>query len=76
MRKLSDRPEGRSPQITSIALRKLVSAQTVSFSIPQVAERGHIPFEQIEQRYDELEKKMLAAFFTHLSNHRGMKYMH
>lgn len=30
-----DRPEGRSPRITSIALRKLSSAQTTSFSIHQ-----------------------------------------
>lgn len=71
-----DRLEGRSPRITSIALRKLDSAQTVSFSIHQVAERRRIPFDQIEQHYDDLEKEMLAAFFGHLGNHRGMKYLH
>ena len=37
-----DRVEGRSPRITSIALRKLNSAQTVSFSIHQVAERRRV----------------------------------
>ena len=71
-----DRPEGRSPRITSIALRKLDSAQTVSFSIHQVAERRRIPFDQIEQHYDDLEGEMLTAFFGHLGNHRGMKYLH
>lgn len=71
-----DRSEGRSPRVTSIALRKLDSAQTISFSIHQVAERRRIPFQHIEQHYDELEKEMLAALFDHLSNHRGMKYLH
>ncbi|GBQ90445.1 hypothetical protein [Gluconobacter albidus] len=31
-------PDGRSPRITSIAIRKLDNAQTESFSIHQVAE--------------------------------------
>ena len=71
-----DRPEGRSPRITSIALRKLDSAQTVSFSIHQIAERERIPFAQIEEHYNALEKKMLTAFFGHLAGHQGMKYLH
>ena len=71
-----DRPEGRSPRITSIALRKLDSAQTVSFSIHQIAERQCIPFAQIEEHYNDLEKEMLTAFFGHLAGHQGMKYLH
>lgn len=71
-----DRPEGRSPRVTSIALRKLDSAQTASFSIHQTAERRRIPFGGIEQHYDDLEQEMLTAFFGHLGNHRGMKYLH
>jgi hypothetical protein len=71
-----ERPEGRSPRITSIALRKLDSAQTVSFSIHQMAERRRIPPDQIEQYSDDLEKEMLAAFFGHIGSHRGMNYLH
>jgi len=71
-----ERPEGRSPRVTSIALRKLDSAQTVSFSIHQTAERRGIRFEQIEEHYDDLEREMLTAFFAHLGSHRGMKYLH
>lgn len=71
-----DRPEGRSPRVTSIALRKLDSAQTVSFSIHQVAEQRRIEFDQIERHYDDLEKEMLFAFFSHLKNHRSIMYMH
>jgi hypothetical protein len=71
-----ERPEGRSPRITSIAIRKLDSAQTVSFSIHQVAERQQVPFNDIENHYDKLEKRMLDEFFHQVSSHRGMKYLH
>jgi len=71
-----DRPEGRSPRITSIAARKLDSGQTVSFSIHQVAERRGVPFAEIAAQYDELEKRMLDEFFAHIGSHRGMKYLH
>ena len=71
-----DRSEGRSPRITSIALSKLDSAQTVSFSIHQIAERQDIPFDRIEEHYNQLEEEMLKAFFGHLAGHKGMKYVH
>jgi hypothetical protein len=71
-----DRPEGRSPRITSIATRKLDSGQTVSFSIHQVAERQHVTFDRIEAEYDALERQMLDEFFKHIGSHRGMKYVH
>src|SRR5437868_4877369 len=54
-----DRPDGSSPRITSIAVRNLASGQTVSFSIHQLAERSNkIKLEEVEQNYDDLEKKM------------------
>lgn len=62
-----DRVEGRSPRITSIALRNLDSAQTVSFSIHQAAERRQLPFAEIEAHYDELERQMLDAFLPMLA---------
>lgn len=71
-----DRPEGRSPRITSIAVRKLDSAQTQSFSIHQVAERERIPFAEIDQHYDALERRMLDLFFQHIGSHRNAKYLH
>lgn len=57
-----DRPDGASPRITSIAVRKLDTGQTLSFSIHQVAERAGIAFAQIERSYDKLERMMLDAF--------------
>jgi hypothetical protein len=57
-------------------VRKLDTAQTLSFSIHQVAERTRIPFVEIEQHYDSLERTMLDEFFKHVSAHQGMKYIH
>jgi hypothetical protein len=71
-----DRPNGASPRITSIAVRKLDSGQTRSFSIHQVAEEQGVPFDQIEGHYDTLERQMLDAFYGHVGGHKGMKYMH
>lgn len=71
-----DRPNGASPRITSIAVRKLDSGQTLSFSIHQIAEQQGVKFEEIDAHYDDLEKKMLDAFYAHVGGHRGMKYMH
>jgi hypothetical protein len=71
-----NRPEGRSPRITSIAVRKLDTAQTLSFSIHQVAERKRIAFAEIEQHYDGLERTMLDEFYAHVGAHRGMRYLH
>ena len=71
-----DRERGRSPRITSIALRKLDSAQTTSFSIHQAAEVNSVPLDDIEGHYDNLEKDMLNRFFSHLSGFQGMKYLH
>jgi hypothetical protein len=71
-----DRPNGASPRITSIAVRRLDSGQTHSFSIHQVAEEGNVPFDQIEDHYDGLERQMLDAFYQHVGSHKGMKYLH
>lgn len=71
-----DRTDGRSPRITSIAVRKLESGQTVSFSIHQIAELDGIDLAGITEHYDSLERKMLDAFFVHVGGHRGMKYLH
>ncbi len=71
-----DRPNGASPRITSIAVRKLDSGQTASFSIHQVAEQHGVAFDRIDTQYDALEKHMLDAFYAHVRGHQGMKYLH
>jgi hypothetical protein len=69
-------PNGASPRITSIAVRRLDSGQTLSFSIHQVAEQRRVAFDQIEAQYDDLERQMLEAFYAHVGGHRGMRYLH
>jgi hypothetical protein len=73
-----DLPDGRSPRITSIAVRNLSSSQTESFSIHQMAELRRIPMTQadIELLYNELEKEMLDAFYAYLRQHQQQTFVH
>lgn len=71
-----NRPEGKSPRITSIALRKLESAQTKSFSIHQTAEIHGSCLDMIKKRYDCLEREMLTSFFTYLSKFQNEHFLH
>jgi hypothetical protein len=47
-----DRPEGKTPRVTSIAVRNLASGQTSSFSIHKVAELKGIAFNEIDAEYE------------------------
>lgn len=71
-----ERIDGRSPRITSLAIRRLDTGQTTSFSIHQVAELEGVDLAGIAEHYDSLELRMLNAFFQHVGNHRGVKYLH
>lgn len=51
-----DRVDGRTPRITSIAVRELESAQTRSFSIHKVAELKGVNLADIADHYDMLER--------------------
>lgn len=73
-----DLPDGRSPRITSIAVRNLETGQTDSFSIHQMAELRRIPMTQadIEPYYNELEKEMLEAFYSYVRVNPEKTYIH
>lgn len=71
-----DRPQGRSPRITSIAVRNLGSGQTTSFSIHKAAERQCVAFASINDSYDELENKMLTEYFDFLKSRQGGQFIH
>ena len=68
--------DGRTPRITSIAVRNLESAQTVSFSIHKVAEVRGIEDEETRSRYDELEGEMLNEFFDFVATQKNMRWVH
>lgn len=71
-----DIKDGKTPRITSIAIRYLSTAQTKSFSIHKVAELRKIPFDQIDDNYDQLEKEMLKDFFDFVKEHKDYKLIH
>lgn len=71
-----DRSDGKTPRVTSIAVRNYESGQTESFSIHKVAEQRKIPPEDIPNSYDVLEKEMLNAFFEFMRQNQGLYWIH
>ena len=71
-----DITDGRTPRITSIALRNFDTAQTDSFSIHKVAEKKHIDLLKIDEKYDELERQMLKEYFEYIEKHGTDIFLH
>lgn len=68
--------DGKTPRITSIAIQYLKSGQIKSFSIHKVAELMLIPFVEITNNYDLLEKQMLTDFLCFLESHKDYQWIH
>jgi hypothetical protein len=71
-----DIKDGRTPRITSIAARNFSTGQTTSFSIHKSAEQLGVPFRDISDRYDELEKHMLQEYFEFVRSRHGHVFVH
>lgn len=71
-----DIKDGRTPRVTSIAVRNLKTAQTESFSINKIAERRNVAIADIPTKYDELEKEMLYEFFEFLKYRQTFHFVH
>ncbi len=71
-----DIKDGRTPRITSIAVRYLTTAQTKSFSIHKVAELRRMPIDEIANNYDVLEKEMLEDFYKFAREHKDFRWIH
>lgn len=71
-----DRDDGKTPRVTSIAVRNLDSGQTESFSIHKIAEQKGIDFGEIHNHYDELEKEMLEEYFQCVTENQGKTWIH
>ena len=65
-----------SLKVTSIAIRKLDSAQTKSYSIFQYAELLKVSSSDIELRYSEIEKLMLQDYFNLLKDNAHKTFIH
>lgn len=71
-----EKTDGKTPRITSLALRNLASGQTDSFSIHQIAEESHVPFDQIDAHYDNLERQMLDRYFEFVRLRQHCNWVH
>lgn len=71
-----DKTDGKTPRVTSIAVRNLASGQTDSFSIHQIAEEQHVEFAKIAEHYDTLERQMLERFFEFLRTRQHCNWIH
>jgi hypothetical protein len=68
--------EGKTPRISSIAVKYFDNNQTKSFSIQTEAELKKVDFDALEERYEELEKKMLDNFFKFVNDHKSYNWVH
>ena len=65
-----------SPRITSVVVRHFKTGQTVSFATNTVAEYLGIPWDEIEARYDEIEKELLTQFYNWARDRREKYWVH
>lgn len=65
-----------SPRITSVVVRHYESGQTVSFATHTVAEYLGVPWDEIEARYDEIERELLTQFYDWARDRREKYWVH
>jgi hypothetical protein len=71
-----DIKDGRTPRVTSIAVRNFATGQTTSFSIHKSAEQNGVPISEISVYYDALEKDMLDEFFAFIPTVPVQTFVH
>ncbi|CAB3804820.1 hypothetical protein [Paraburkholderia caffeinilytica] len=71
-----DIKDGRTPRITSIAIRNFASGQTHSFSIHKCAEQSGVSAADIPNDYDKLERMMLDEYFVFVRSQGGFNFIH
>lgn len=73
-----DRVDGRTPRVTSIAVRNLKSGTTESFSVHKYAELEGVPANQIGtgDNYDRFERMMLDGFYAFVASHGDATWVH
>ncbi|WP_116390904.1 hypothetical protein [Parvularcula marina] len=68
--------DGRSPRITSIALRFLRSGQTRSFSLHKEAELANLDLQDFSAQIDNLEESMLKKFYDQVEKLEERVWVH
>jgi hypothetical protein len=67
---------GLSPRITSIVIRHYHTGQTVSFSTHTVAEYLGILKDDVEKKYDDIERELLTQFYDFIRDRREKYWIH
>jgi hypothetical protein len=71
-----DDSEGHSPRITSIAVMHFATRQTTSFSVHAVADLLKIGKDEVDTRYNDIEKEMLLRFFEFVRERPDKYWIH
>ncbi len=71
-----DETQGLSPRITSIVVMHYATRQIVSFAVHTTAELLRVDKNDVESRYDDIEKEMLARFFDFLRDRLDRYWIH
>lgn len=71
-----DIQDGRTPRITSIAIKSILTGQVESFSMHKTAELSGVPTDKIVEKYDDIEREMLRAYFSFIKENKNMYYLH
>jgi hypothetical protein len=67
---------GMSPRITSIVVMHLSTRQTVTFAMHAIAEEMRISKDDVEGRYDEIERAILTRFYSFARDRREKHWIH
>lgn len=73
---LYDDNETLSPRITSIAITHYATEQTVSFSAHSIAEELHIVRDSVQDKFDQIERKLLDKFYEFVRDRRDKFWIH
>ncbi len=68
--------DGRTPRITSIAIRHFATGQTESFSLHKTAEQMGIVSDKIPDNYDLIETEMLTEYFDFIKGNKDKYFIH
>lgn len=69
-------PGENSPRITSIVVMHMSTRQTVTFAMHAIAEEIGISKEDVENRYDEIERAILTRFYAFARDRREKLWIH
>ena len=65
-----------SPRITAIAIRRLQSAQTITYSLSGEAAEAKLSTGEIDDRLDELERRLLSKFYNYVEQNGNHNWLH